>query len=57
MNFEKHFSLHWCMKKWVWIVFVFVSLLPFAQTGSEIILFDLNIKNGHNSKSITNNKG
>ncbi len=61
MNFEKHFSLHWCMKKWVWTVFVFVSLSSFGQTGSEIILFDLKMKNGQvvlsNAANITNHKG
>ncbi len=61
MNFEKHFSLHWCMKIWVWTVFIFVSLSSFGQTGSEIILFDLKIKNGQvvlsNAANITNHKG
>ncbi len=49
------------MKKWVWTVFIFVSLSSFGQTGSEIILFDLKIKNGQvvlsNAANITNHKG
>jgi hypothetical protein len=49
------------MKKWVWTVFVFVSLSSFGQTGSEIILFNLKMKNGQvvlsNAANITNHKG
>jgi hypothetical protein len=49
------------MKKWICISFISLSLSSFGQTGSEIILFDLKIKNGQlalsNPVNITNHKG
>ncbi len=49
------------MKKWLSISFIFLSLSCFGQTGSEIILFDLKMKNGQlvlsNPVNITNHKG
>ena len=49
------------MKKWLCNVFIFLGLSSFGQTGSEIILFDLKVKNGQivlsNAANITNHKG
>jgi WD40-like Beta Propeller Repeat len=49
------------MKKWICVLFISLSLSSFGQTGSEIILFDLKIKNGQlvlsNPVNITNHKG
>lgn len=49
------------MKKWLVFSLFFYSISSFAQTGSEIILFDLKIKDGQiflsNPVNITNHKG
>jgi hypothetical protein len=49
------------MKKWLCLPVIFYSLFCSAQTGSEIILFDLKIKQGQlllsNGINITNHKG
>jgi hypothetical protein len=49
------------MKKLIFVLFIFLNLSSVGQTGSEIILFDLKIKNGQlvlsNPVNITNHKG
>jgi hypothetical protein len=49
------------MKKLLFIIFVSLSLYSSAQTGSEIFLFDMSIKNGQvilsGGVNITNHKG
>jgi hypothetical protein len=49
------------MKKCLCLSFVFCSFFSFSQTGSEIVLFDLKIKEGQlllsNGINITNHKG